>query len=65
MDERDLEDKLTDFWEHMNQDVLQTVFFGWTERLEWVIEYERDYYINPPSQNKNLVGRSREKQVGS
>jgi hypothetical protein len=32
------------------------------ERLEWVIEHEGDYDINPHELNKNLIDRSREKQ---
>jgi hypothetical protein len=43
-DESDLEDKLTDIWGHISRDVLQSVFFEWMERLEWVIEHEGDYY---------------------
>jgi hypothetical protein len=48
-DESHLEDKLTDIWERVSRDVLQSVFFEWMERLEWVIEHEAGYYINPIS----------------
>jgi hypothetical protein len=47
MDKSDLEDKLTDIWECVSRDVLQSIFFEWLERLEWVLEHEGDYYINP------------------
>jgi hypothetical protein len=38
-----LEDKRTDIWESVSRESLQSVFFEWTERLEWVIEYAGDY----------------------
>jgi hypothetical protein len=63
-DRSDLEDKLTDIWEHISRNVLQSVFFKWIERLECVIEHERDYDINPYSFNKKFTDRSREKQGG-
>jgi hypothetical protein len=46
-DESELEYKFTDIWEHVSRDALQSVFFEWMERLEWVIEHEGDYDINP------------------
>jgi hypothetical protein len=45
--ESDLEDNLTDIWQHVRRDVLQSAFFEWMERLEWVIEHEGDYKIKP------------------
>jgi hypothetical protein len=47
-DESHLEDKLTNIWEHVSRSVLESAFLEWMERLEWVIEHEGDYYINPP-----------------
>jgi hypothetical protein len=46
-DEDDLEDKLTEVWEHVTEDVLQSVFSEWIARLEWVIAHEGEYYLNP------------------
>jgi hypothetical protein len=46
-DKSDLENKLTGIWEHVSQDVLQSDFFEWIERLKWVIGHEGDYYTNP------------------
>jgi histone-lysine N-methyltransferase SETMAR len=46
-DEDDLEDKLTEVWEHVTEDVLQSVFYEWIARLEWVIAHGGEYYLNP------------------
>jgi hypothetical protein len=64
-DEGDLEGKLTNIWEHLSRDVLQSVFFEWMERSEWVTEHEEDYCINPHELNKNLIDKSREDRGGS
>jgi hypothetical protein len=45
--EGDLESALTDVWENLSRDVLQSMFHEWIARLEWVMEYHGDYYINP------------------
>jgi hypothetical protein len=63
-DDSDLENKLRDIWERVSRGVLQSTFFEWTERLEWVIEYEGEYYINPHELHKNLIDRFREKRGG-
>jgi hypothetical protein len=47
-----LEDKLTNTWEYVSRDVLQSVILEWMKRLGWVIGYEGDYYINSHSLNK-------------
>jgi hypothetical protein len=33
-------------WDELTLDDLQSVFFNWIERLEWVSEHEREYYTN-------------------
>jgi hypothetical protein len=40
MDDDDLEDKLTEVWGRLREDVFQSVFHEWMERLEWVREHE-------------------------
>jgi hypothetical protein len=57
-----LEGKLADIWEQVHWNVLQSVLFGWMERVEWVIGHEGNYCFNPHSLNKNPINRSREKQ---
>jgi hypothetical protein len=46
-DDDDLEDKLTEVWGSVSEDILQSVFHEWMKRLEWVREHEGEYYINP------------------
>jgi histone-lysine N-methyltransferase SETMAR len=46
-DEDDLEDKLTEVWEGVTQDVLRSVFHEWMGRLEWVMGHGGEYYVNP------------------
>jgi hypothetical protein len=61
-DESDLEDKLTDTWEHVSRDVLQSVFFEWMERLAWVIEHKETVILIHTNSTKILstdLGRSR------
>jgi hypothetical protein len=41
-DDSNLEDRLTDIWEHVSRDIFQSVFFEWMERLGWVVEHEGD-----------------------
>jgi hypothetical protein len=36
----DLEGKLTDVWETVSGDFLESVFYELISRLEWVIEHE-------------------------
>jgi hypothetical protein len=33
-------------WDDLTLDDLQSVFFNWIERFEWVIDHGRDYYTN-------------------
>jgi hypothetical protein len=47
MDDDNLEDKLTEVWGSVSEDILQSVFHKWMERLEWIREHEGEYYINP------------------
>jgi hypothetical protein len=63
-DERDLEDKLTEAWQNLNGDLLQSVFYEWTGRLEWFMEYDGEYYINIHKLNRSRISGSREKQGG-
>jgi hypothetical protein len=44
--EDDLEDKLTELWETGSADLLETMFYDWMRRLEWVIEHEGGNYVN-------------------
>jgi hypothetical protein len=45
--EDNLEDKLIKAWETVGGDLLESVFYLWIPRLEWEIEHEAEYYINP------------------
>jgi hypothetical protein len=33
-------------WDELTLEDLQSIFFNWIERLEWVIEHEGEYYTN-------------------
>jgi hypothetical protein len=65
MDESDQEDKVTDVWQNVSEDLLQSVFCEWMGRLEWVMEHNGEYYINTHQRNRNSISGSREKQGGS
>jgi hypothetical protein len=36
-----------EIWREVTLERLQSVFFNWIERFEYVIEYDLEYYINP------------------
>jgi hypothetical protein len=44
---------LTEVWETVKGDFFHSVFSEWTSRLEWAIEHEGEYYINPRWLNRN------------
>jgi hypothetical protein len=46
-DDDNMEDKVTEVWGRVSEDVLQSVFHERMGRLEWVREHEGEYYINP------------------
>jgi hypothetical protein len=35
-----------EIWREVTLERLQSVFFNWIERLEYVIEHDGEYYIN-------------------
>jgi hypothetical protein len=37
---------IRDLWNEVTSDQLQSAFFNWMRRLEYVIEHEGEYYIN-------------------
>jgi hypothetical protein len=43
----DLEGALTEVWENVSRDVLQSLFHEWMARREWVMEHRGDYDTNP------------------
>jgi hypothetical protein len=36
-----------EIWREVTLERLQSIFFNWIERLEYVIEHDWEYYINP------------------
>jgi hypothetical protein len=36
-----------EIWREVTLERFQSVFFNWIERFEYVIEHDREYYINP------------------
>jgi hypothetical protein len=60
----DLENKSTEVGGSVSEDVLQSVFQEWMERLEWVREHEGEYPIHPHELNKNCISCSRDKEKG-
>jgi hypothetical protein len=44
--EDDVEDRLTEVWANVIGDLVQSVFYGWIARLEWISEHEGEYQIN-------------------
>jgi hypothetical protein len=36
-----------EIWREVTLERLQSVFFNWIELLEYVIEHDGEYYINP------------------
>jgi hypothetical protein len=38
---------MQEIWREVTLERLQSVFFNWIERLEYVIEHDGQYYINP------------------
>jgi hypothetical protein len=36
-----------EIWREVTLERLQSVFFNWIERLEYVIAHDWEYYINP------------------
>jgi hypothetical protein len=36
-----------EIWREATLERLQSVFFNWIERFEYVIEHDVEYYINP------------------
>jgi hypothetical protein len=36
-----------EIWREVTLQRLQSVFFNWIERLEYVIEHDLEYYTNP------------------
>jgi hypothetical protein len=45
--EDDLEDKLREVWAIVSGDLLGSGLYQWMSRLEWIMEHEGKYYINP------------------
>jgi hypothetical protein len=43
----DIVNAVQEIWREVTLERLQSVFFNWTERLEYVIEHDLEYYINP------------------
>jgi hypothetical protein len=37
---------IRNFWSEVTFEDMQSVFFDWTQRIEYVIEYEGKYYVN-------------------
>jgi hypothetical protein len=36
-----------EIWREVTLERLQSIFFNWIERLEYLIEHDWEYYINP------------------
>jgi hypothetical protein len=44
---KEIMNAVQEIWREMTLERLQSVFFNWIERLEYVIEHDWEHYINP------------------
>jgi hypothetical protein len=44
---KEIMNAVQEIWREVTLERLQSVFFNWIERLEYVIEHDWEYYINP------------------
>jgi hypothetical protein len=58
----DLEDELTEIWEIVSGDLLESLIDEWMSRSEWVIEHEGESDINSHWRNRNCIHSSSEQQ---
>jgi hypothetical protein len=55
INEDDLEDNLTNVWEVVSRDLLESVFHERVSKPEWTIEHDDEYYLNPSQLNENCI----------